>query len=291
MSELRQITVVGLGLLGGSVGLSVLRAFGSVKVVGYSHRASTRQKARQLAVATEIADCLQASVENADMVILATPISNFEQILTDIADSLPKGCIVTDVGSTKVLPHKWAQKILPKGVYYVGSHPIAGSEQRGVEFCRDDLFEGAKCVVTNTARTDAESKKAVIDFWKRLGCSIIEMSPVEHDRIFAKVSHLPHLTAASLINANDIETLRFSGKGMVDTTRIASGPENVWSDIVMTNSANLVKGIEKVISELERVKKAIEKDDKKSVEEFLAKARSKREAMMNYKIENKELES
>jgi len=291
LRELRQITVIGLGLLGGSIGLSVLRALGDVKVVGYSHRPSTRQKARQLAVATEIADNLRQSVANADMVILATPICAFEQILADIAQSLPTGCIVTDVGSTKVLPHKWAKKILPKGVYYVGSHPIAGSEQRGVEFSRDDLFEGAKCVITDTAGTDAESKKIVADFWKRLGCSIIELTPAEHDKIFARVSHLPHLTAASLINANDIETLKFSGKGMIDTTRIASGPENVWSDIVMTNSANLVKGIEKIIGELERVKKAIEKEDKKSVEEFLAKARSKREDMMNYKIENKELES
>ncbi|MDD5457915.1 MAG: prephenate dehydrogenase [Phycisphaerae bacterium] len=291
MRELKQITVIGLGLLGGSVGLSVLRAFRAVKLVGYSHRPSTRQKARQLAVASEISDCLRESVVNADMVILATPISTFEQILTEISDWLPKGCIVTDVGSTKALPHKWAQKILPKDVHYVGSHPIAGSEQRGVEFSRDDLFEGAKCVVTNNAKTDVEAKKRVSDFWKRLGCSMIEMSPAEHDRIFAKVSHLPHLTAASLINANDIETLKFSGRGMIDTTRIASGPENVWSDIVMANSANLAKGIEKIINELERVKRAIEKKDKKSIEEFLAKARIKRAAMMNYKIENKELES
>ena len=242
-------------------------------------------------MATEIADSLPESVADTDMVILATPISNFEQILIDIADSLPKGCIVTDVGSTKVLPHKWAKKILPKQVYYVGSHPIAGSEQRGVEFSRDDLFEGAKCVITETAGTDEESKKVVMDFWKRLGCSIIEMAPAEHDRIFAKVSHLPHLTAASLINANDIETLKYSGKGMLDTTRIAGGPENVWSDIVMTNSANLVAGIEKVINELQRVKMAIQRQDKKSIEEFLARARNKRAAMMNYKIENKELES
>ncbi|MHC4510226.1 MAG: prephenate dehydrogenase, partial [Planctomycetota bacterium] len=143
MNDLKQTTVIGMGLLGASISLAVLRSFTRMKVVGYTHRPSTRAKARQLAVATEIVDEMVRSVTDADLVILATPICTFESIFSEIADALPSGCIVTDVGSTKVLPHRWAAKRLPGTVHYVGSHPIAGSEQRGVEFARDDLFDQA----------------------------------------------------------------------------------------------------------------------------------------------------
>jgi len=141
MKDLKQVAVIGLGLLGGSISLAVLRSFARVKVVGHTHRCSTRDKARELAVASEVVDDICQSVSNSDLVILATPLCTFENIFAEIADALPDGCIVTDVGSTKVLPHRWAAGKLPKKVHYVGSHPIAGSEQRGVEFARDDLFD------------------------------------------------------------------------------------------------------------------------------------------------------
>ena len=116
--------------------MTVLRTFPDVKVVGYAHRRATRQKAKELAVASEIVGDIKLSVSDADLVIVATPIHTFEKIFGAIAESLPKGCIVTDVGSTKVLPHRWAAKKLPSSVRYVGSHPIAGSEQRGIEFAQ-----------------------------------------------------------------------------------------------------------------------------------------------------------
>ena len=128
-----------MGLLGSSVTLSAKRELARSRVVGYSHRDSTRQKARQYGVAHEIADTLEQAVAGADLVILATPIQTFEDYFKQMAPHLKDGCIVTDVGSTKTLPHQWAATHLPKGVY-VGSHPIAGSEKRGVEFARDDLL-------------------------------------------------------------------------------------------------------------------------------------------------------
>ena len=162
MKDLKQISVIGLGLLGGSITLAALRTVAGVKVVGYSHRRITRNKAKRLAAATlryysgraKIVDDINESVSNADLVILATPICTFEKIFSDIADSLPAGCIVTDVGSTKVLPHHWAARKLPKAVHYVGSHPIAGSEQRGIELARDDLFDQTTCILTTTKKTN-----------------------------------------------------------------------------------------------------------------------------------------
>src|SRR4030043_616761 len=165
MKDLRQASVVGLGLLGGSISLAVLRSFAWVKVVGYTHRCSTRAKARELAVASEVVDDICQSVSDSDLVILATPLCTFENIFDEIADALPDGCIVTDVGSTKVLPHLWAARKLPNKVHYVGSHPIAGSEQRGVEFARDDLFEKALCIITKSKKTDKQAAEIMKNFW------------------------------------------------------------------------------------------------------------------------------
>jgi len=289
MKDLKQITVMGLGLLGGSISLAVLRSFARVKVVGYTHRSSTRAKARGLAVATEVVDCLKSSVSKADIVILATPIVTFEKIFSEIADALPSGCIVTDVGSTKVLPHRWAARKLPRSVHYVGSHPIAGSEQRGVEFARDDLFEGAMCILTATEKTNQQAVQILKKFWSKLGCCVKLMTPKEHDRIFANVSHVPHVTAAALINANSIEELKFAGKGFIDTSRIASGPANIWADVLLTNANNTARGIDRIIAELVKLKKAVKKENKKEIEKLLEKARTKRAALIKYKIKKKEL--
>jgi len=289
VKELKQVTVVGLGLLGGSISLAVLRSFARARVVGYTHRASTRRKARQLAVATEISDCLKSSVSEADLVILATPICTFEETFREIGDALPSGCIVTDVGSTKALAHRWAAKRLPKTVHYVGSHPIAGSEQRGVEFARDDLFDEAMCILTATKRTNADARDTLATFWSKLGCFVKAMTPAQHDRIFANVSHLPHITAAALINANTSEDLKFAGKGFIDTSRIASGPANIWADVLLTNINNAARGIDKVIAELEKLKRAIKNQNKVEIEKLLEKARGKRAAMIEYKIARKEI--
>jgi prephenate dehydrogenase len=278
-----------MGLLGASITLTTLRSLFGVKTVGFSHRAGTRRRARRLGVAEEIVDDLGRCVENADLVILATPICTFEQIFGDISHLVKQGCIVTDVGSTKVLPHRWAQKLLPKGVPYVGSHPIAGSEKRGVEFARDDLFYGTRCILTRNKNTNKTAFTALRKFWSQLGCSVHVMAPQEHDRIFGQVSHLPHVTAAALTNASDPEQLKFAGKGFIDTSRVASGPENVWSDILMTNADNTVRGIDRVIKELTKLQKAIRNKDQKRTEELLAAARSRRAALIRYKMRRKEL--
>jgi prephenate dehydrogenase len=289
LKELRQITVVGLGLLGGSISLAAIRSLPQVQVAGYSHRPSTRRKARKLAVGIKVFNNIKASVASADFVILATPICTFEDTFREIADALPAGCIVTDVGSTKFLPHKWAEKILPKTVFYVGSHPIAGSEQRGVEFARDDLFERSLCIVTTTNKTDKQAARVVRKFWSTLGCDVKSMSPKQHDKILATVSHLPHMAAAAMINTENVNDLKFAGKGFMDTSRIASGPANIWADIFFTNATNCVAAADRFIIELQKLKKAIKSKDKKQIEKLLLQARNNRGAFIEYKLKRKEL--
>lgn len=289
MKDLRQITVIGLGLLGGSVALAISRRLPAVAVVGYAHRATTRWRAKRLAVANKIVDDIRQAVADADLVIVATPIGTFERIFCEIADALPPGCIVTDIGSTKVLPHHWANKILPKTAYYVGSHPIAGSEQRGVEFARADLFDPATCILTTTKKTNRRAVQTLERFWTDLGCSVKIMSPAEHDRILANISHLPHVAAVALVNANKSEELKLAGKGFLDTSRIASGPPNIWADVLLTNAGNTIRSIDKIIAELSKLKKAIKNQNRRQIEKLLEAARNKRTSLLNYKVRGKEL--
>jgi prephenate dehydrogenase len=240
-------------------------------------------------VAASIVDSIEECVSQADLVILAPPICTFEDLFREIASLVRPGCIVTDVGSTKSMPHRWASKILNNRIHYVGSHPIAGSEKQGVEFARDDLFDHARCILTRTRSTNAVALRALKEFWTQLGCMVNVMSPAQHDRIFGRVSHLPHATAAALINASDPEELRFAGRGFIDTSRVASGPANIWTDIFLTNSENTVRGIGKVIRELERLQKVIKNHDRRGIEDLLTRAREKRSKMIERKVRNKEL--
>jgi len=289
VKDLGQITVVGLGLLGGSISLAIKRCFTRTTTVGYGHRAVTRRKARQMAVAGRIAADLKTSVAQADIVILATPLLSFDKIFSAIAQALPAGCIVTDVGSTKLLPHRWARRYLPKTVYYVGSHPIAGSEQRGIEFARDDLFDGALCILTMTKKTNRSAVKRLKEFWTILGCRVKLMTPREHDRIFAAVSHLPHIAAAALINANNSRDLEFAGKGFMDTSRIASGAPNIWSDVLLANAGNLTKKIDRMVVEIFKLRRAVSTGNREQILKLLKAARDQRAALIKHKIKSKEI--
>jgi prephenate dehydrogenase len=195
---------------------------------------------------------------------------------------------VTDVGSTKVLPHQWAAEHLPKGAY-VGSHPIAGSEKRGVEYARDDLLVNAKCILTKIRGTRIAAVEILEEFWSKLGCRVQIMSPVNHDRIFGMVSHLPHMAAAALVNSVSQQNINFAGRGFIDTTRVASGPSNVWTDILMTNSKTCIEAIGKLMTQLQALQDAIAAGDEQKVNKILAQAGQKRAKLIQYKIDQKEL--
>ena len=291
VKSLRQVSIIGLGLLGGSVALAVRQRMPGTAVIGYSHRPATRRRAKALGVITETAGNLKAAVAAADLVVLATPIFTFEKYFMDLSGIVPADCIITDVGSTKVLPHEWAEKQLAGHARYVGSHPVAGSEQRGVEFARDDLFDQARCILTTTPATDRGAVRILKGFWSALGCSIRVMSPVEHDRVFANISHLPHVMAAGLVNASDEDEMMFAGTGFLDSTRIASGPATVWTDVLLANRENIADGIDRAIAELAKLRAAIRDGKRKQIEQLLEAARRKRATLVKYKIRKKELPS
>ncbi len=260
-----------------------------MSVVGYSHRAATRAKARRLAIATEVAEQLSEAVSDVDLVILATPVFTFAEYFAHLNRLVRRGCIITDVGSTKVLPHRWAREQLTDGALYIGSHPIAGSEQRGIEFARDDLFVDARCILTTTQGANRVALGALRRFWSDLGCSVETMTAADHDRILANVSHLPHIIATGLVNASDPQDLRSAGKGYLDSTRIASGPADIWTDVLLANADNIVPGIDRVLAELTAVRHALKAEDRQTIQTLLEEARRKRAALVKYKIRKREL--
>lgn len=257
--------------------------------MGYAHRLKTRNKAKALGHGFEVTDSLEQAVSEADLVVLASPVCTFEAIFKALAPCLPDQCIVTDVGSTKVQVHQWAAETLPKQAIYVGSHPMAGSEQSGLEYARDDLFEHALCLITHRKNTPQWAINTVSGLWQTLGCRVESLLPDQHDRIVARISHVPHVMAASLMNASDFKDLSYTGKGFVDTSRVASGPEEVWTDILLTNAQHVSKGIDKTIAELTKLKTAIQTGRRSRVMQLLNRAREKRVKMIKDKISRKEL--
>jgi len=275
--------------LGGSLGLAVGSALPGVRRVGYSHREVTVGKALELGVIDESCSTVAQAVRGARLVVLASPIGTFEEIMRKMDGHLAAGCIVTDVGSTKVLPVRLAGKYLRGDVEFVGSHPMAGSEQRGVEFSRGDLFFGARCIVTPTAKVKKQTVKFLEEFWTSIGMRVSHMTATRHDRVMGRISHLPHILAMSLLNISDPEQMLLCGKGFLDTTRIASGPINVWRDILTANAGNTEAAIGKLIKELAKAQKVLRQGDGKAIERLLGKAREKRNDLVEKKIQQGEL--
>ncbi len=288
-NKLETIAILGLGLLGGSLGLAIGRAYPQVRRVGYSHRAGTREKALETGAVEKICDSAAKAAAGADMVILASPIGTFAELMEEIAGHLPEGCLVTDVGSTKVLPVRWARQKLPRRVVFIGSHPMAGSEQRGMDFARADLFDDAHCIITPTKGTPAERVKQIKTFWQTLKMRVEEMTPAVHDRVLARISHLPHVLAAALVNSSAMQDMLLCGKGFLDTTRIASGPAGVWRDIFMANARQTDKAIERLIGQLQQWQKKLRQGDEQAIYQFLDKARLTRNELVERKLTRKEL--
>jgi len=289
IKELESVSIIGLGLLGGSLGLAVERSFPRVRRVGYSHREFTRQKALDAGVIDKVCSSVAEAIVGAQLVILASPIGTFADLMRQMQGQLPKGCVVTDVGSTKVLPVRLGEKIFDKTVSFIGSHPMAGSEQRGVEFARADLFDDAHGIITPTSRSRKSAVAFLRQFWQALGMRICTMSPAEHDRVLARISHLPHILAMALVNCSDPRQMLLCGKGFLDTTRIASGAPGVWRDILTANSGHTAAALGKLIKELARVQENLEQGKDRAILKMLTKAQVRRDELVEQKLIRKEL--
>ncbi|MDO8302673.1 MAG: prephenate dehydrogenase/arogenate dehydrogenase family protein [Sedimentisphaerales bacterium] len=273
-----KVTIIGVGLIGGSVGLAIKKNKLARKVVGLSHRQASLTKAQSLGAIDEGFTEVAAAVRGADLVIIATPVEWIIKMFPQINTHLKKNCIITDVGGTKVEIIAAAQNALANPVNFVGSHPLAGSEKKGVEFASVDLFQNALCIMTPLKTTHQSAREKVKTLWTKMGCRVKLMTPEEHDEILGFVSHMPHIVAYSMVESIPESFLLYAPKGLKDTTRIAASDPELWKDVCLTNSRYVIKSIDAVTKSLSQIRKAIIDREDKTLLDHFTKSKAKRES-------------
>jgi prephenate dehydrogenase len=224
----------------------------------------------------EIYDTPVEAVRGADLVILCTPVGVLTELLQAIGPALSPGAVVTDVGSTKATVVSAAAKLLPQTAHFIGSHPMAGSEKRGVEFARADLMPGALCIIAPDESTDPSALEKVEAFWRLIGMRTVRLSPAEHDRRLADVSHLPHAVAAALVSMQDLDAFELAGKGFADATRIAAGDAGLWRDILLDNRENVLASLERFDAQIRALRELLRAGDADGIRAWLDAAASRR---------------
>ena len=276
MSDFETLAVVGLGLLGGSVAAAARERGVVRRVVGISRRSEMAARAVERGFCDEAGDDLEQGVRGADLVVLATPVFAMEETLRRAGPHLSAGCVVTDVGSVKGLLADTLPGLLPPGVRYVGSHPMAGSHASGLAFARADLFEGAACVVTPRGPGDRADADRLAAFWQELGSRVEFRDPARHDEEVAWVSHLPHAVAFAFARALESAGESASclkGTGFRDFTRVARSEPEMWADILVTNRKALAVPLQEAGRQLAELARRIESGDLEAVSAELSAAR------------------
>ncbi|MEQ2006414.1 MAG: prephenate dehydrogenase/arogenate dehydrogenase family protein [Limisphaerales bacterium] len=278
-----KVSLIGVGLLGGSIGLALKARRLADRVEGYVRREASIAECERLGVVDRATTDLLAVVKDADLVILCTPIAQMRALVEQFAGTLKPGALVTDVGSVKGSVVAELEPLCAKaGAQFVGSHPMAGAEKTGPAAARADLFEKAVCVVTPGPRTPAKAVKLVEEFWAAVGCRPLRLSPDQHDSLVARSSHLPHVVAAELANyvlspAHPKEQPALCATGFRDTTRIAAGSPEMWRDIALANRKHLARALGVFIEDLQEFQRALEAGDAKAMDEFFETAKHRRD--------------
>jgi prephenate dehydrogenase len=267
-----RISILGVGLMGGSVGLACKRIASNSRIIGYTRRAEELKLAIELGAIDEGISDPAAAVAGADLVILCTPVGFFDKMMSTIGPALKPDAIVTDVGSTKRRVAALAAQLLPKHVRFVGSHPMCGSEKHGVVHARADLYDDALCIITHDDSSDPSAQDQVEQFWKSLKMRTVRMTPELHDQLTADVSHLPHAVAAALVRLQTSQSLQLAAGGFADTTRIAAGDAVLWRDILLENRDNLRAGIVRLQADLQQLLEHLDADNAAAVQQWLQSA-------------------
>ena len=277
-----KVTILGLGLIGASFALALKHCGLCNEVVGYGRNEENLIRAKKRGIIDSFELDPAKACSDADLALFATPVGTFIDIAKKICGSMKKDAIVTDVGSVKGKLVRDMESLMPKGVFFVGGHPIAGSNRSGIDTAAAEIFKKAECIITPTENTDRDALEKVAAIWECFGSLVKLINADEHDRIYAAVSHLPHLIAYEIVNTvADIDTsyLAFCGKGFRDATRIASSPPEVWRDICLLNKDNVLECVEIFKNNLDRVSQYLKASDSESIAKDFEKARTLREGI------------
>ena len=272
MKMFNKVVIFGTGLIGGSLGFALKRKGLAGQVIGLSRHRSNAELARRMGAIDRVGSSLEAA-QDADLVVLAAPVETIINIAPDLAQRLKKGCLVIDVASTKEKIVTRLNRLIPD---FVGCHPLAGSEKKGISNSQLNIFTGSICIITPAPNTSESALKKAKSLWKKLGARILLMPAARHDRILGFTSHLPHAAAFSLIASIPDKFLRISSGGLADTTRIAASDKLLWSQIFLSNRKNLLSSISAFQTKLAEFKLALANNDRKRLLKILAAAGKKR---------------
>ena len=281
MPRFNRITIVGLGLIGGSLGMAIKRQRLAREVMGLSRTSSRIRRAMKRRAIDRGTTDPAAAVGEADLVIIATPVDRIVPCATRLARFMRPGSVLTDVGSTKQAIVRTLERRLPKHVSFVGAHPLAGSDQQGIEAASPTLFAGSVAIVTPTARTPAHAVRTVKYLWRPLVRRVITMSPERHDRLLAALSHLPHLLAYCLAGATPRDGLRVAPRSFLDMTRIAKSDPDLWDDIFLSNRAALLASMTRFDQQWRALRGLIARSQRAPLRRQLARARTTRDALQD----------
>lgn len=278
------VSIIGVGLIGGSIGLAIKSSKIKVKkVIGIGRNLKRLKLAKKIGAVDEITIDIKEGVKDADIVFVCLPVGLIAQTIKSIFPYCKKDTIITDVGSVKKPIVDEVEKFLstpyslpPTPCCFIGGHPIAGSEKTSVKYASKDLFKNAVVVLTPTNKTDKKSLDIVKKLWEKLKAKVKIMPPASHDKILSMMSHLPHAVAFALVNSAD--NFEFAGNGFKDTTRIASSDPEMWADIIFNNRTNVRQAIKRIKFELEKIEKAKTKEE---LAKILRKAKEKRDYYVN----------
>lgn len=280
---IKRLSVIGVGLIGGSLARALKAADACDEIVGWGRTAEQLQKAKSLGVIDRAETDLAAAVKDADIIVIGVPVGAMEGVLTALKPHLGARAIVTDVGSTKGSVIEAARKVF--GIVpprFIPGHPIAGTEQSGVEAALDDLFQQRRVILTPDEDSDPDAVSAVRGMWQQAGAEVTEMSVEHHDEVLAATSHLPHMLAFTLVDTlarleDHDDIFRYAAGGFRDFTRIASSNPQMWHDICLNNREALLKMLRRFDEELQTLAKAIESGDSKALLDTFTRAKTARD--------------
>lgn len=279
------VALVGVGLIGGSIGLALRNRGLAQRVVGIGRRASSLRKARECGAVTATTTSLQRGVAEAQLVVVCTPVELIVDQVMRVAEYCPRDTLVTDVGSTKAEIVESLDKhhceLKERAVRFVGSHPMAGSEKQGPQHAREDLLQGRLVVVTPSRKNQATDVRAIESFWRSLGAKVLRKSPSAHDQAVAAISHLPHLVASALSAATPQAALPLAATGWQDSTRVAAGDVELWRQILVNNRDHVLKSFGKFEKVLSSFRKALENGDEDLLIRLLREGKQHRDAVGN----------
>ena len=283
----KKVCIIGCGLIGSSLARAIKKYNLSEKIVSSNRSDIVNKKVLDLKIVDDSSSDTQKMVNDSDLIIIATPLSSYENVISKIKNSLKNGMILTDVGSVKERVISLVEKAIPKDVSWIPSHPIAGTEESGPEAGFSELFKNRWCILTPSKKAKEKDINTLKSFWKKIGSKVDIMNAKQHDYILSITSHIPHLVAYNIVNTSmkiqkekQSAIIKYSAGGLRDFTRIAASNPIMWRDIFIQNKNNTLKEIEKFISNLEDLKNAIENEDGKKLEEIFIKTKKIREEII-----------